>query len=459
MRPPTPATPGPTPAPPSDPTNPTNPTEAQGGTATTPDAATAAAASPASTAPPASREAFRPLAGLRVVTATTYVAGPLAGMTLAQLGAQVLRIDPLGGSPDRGRWPLDAGENSLFWAGLNQGVRSVALDFRSPVGQELAAALITAPGDDAGLFVDNTIGRAFLTHAELSRRRPDLVHVHIEGHPGGRSAVDYSVNPRFGVPLLGRSPESERPVNSVVPAWDIATGHLAVSGLLAGLRRRQVDGSGSRIDLALADVAAAHVANFGWYAEAEERGGDRPRLGNHIYGTFGVDFACRDGARVIAVAITKAQWRDLVRITGTEEVFAALAAAYGADFDVEGERFVHRALIEAALAPWFARHPVDEVLGLAEGTRALVERYRSTAEVARAYRRGEESDVLTEVAYDGGSMLAAVSPLRWHGDHLRTAPPPPFGHDTAWALSTVLGLSDREVADLVDQEVVPRPPS
>src|SRR5438128_2136442 len=93
-----------------------------------------------------------PLAGLRVVEATSFVAGPLAGMTLAQMGATVLRIDSVEGAVDGGRWPLDRAGRSLFWAGLNKGIRSVALDLRHTDGQELAAALVTAPGEGAGLF-------------------------------------------------------------------------------------------------------------------------------------------------------------------------------------------------------------------------------------------------------------------------------------------------------------------
>lgn len=394
------------------------------------------------------------LQGLRVVESTSFVAGPLAGMTLAQMGAEVIRLDPIGGPADAGRWPLANDGSSLFWAGLNKGVRSVAIDFRSPAGQEVAAEIVTAPGEGAGLFVDNTIGREFFSHESLSRRRPDLVHVHIQGFPDGRPAMDYAVNPLYGVPMLTRHPDIERPVNHVLPAWDIATGLLAVSGLLAGLRRRHLDGSGSRIDLALADVAAAHVAHLGWLAEAAERGSDRPRLGNHMFGAFGVDFACADGGRVIAVAITRQQWRDLVRLTETAGVFDALATSMGADFDVEGERFEHRTVIEAVLAPWFARRKVAEVLGAAEGTRVMVAAFRSPTQVVDAFRRGQESPVLREVERPGGAMLTATSPLRWDDEYVPALSAPRFGADTEWALGDVLGLTTREIGRLAASGVI-----
>ena len=396
-----------------------------------------------------------PLRGLRVVESTSYVAGPLAGMTLAQLGAEVIRIDPIKGASDAGRWPLSRNGTSLFWAGLNKGVKSIGVDLSSPAGQEVATALITAPGDDAGLFVDNTVGRACFAYEHLRARRADLVHVHIQGYPDDSPAMDYAVNPRFGVPMLTRPLDTDRPVNHVLPAWDIATGQLAVSGLLAGLRRRSVDGRGSRIDLALADVAAAHVAHLGWLAEVAERGQDRPRLGNHLFGAFGVDFVCGDGGRVIAVAITRQQWRDLVRVTCTEAVFAALASVHGADFSVEGERFENRSLIEAVLAPWFARRTVPEVIAAAKGTRVMIGEFRSVSEVVSSYRSGAESAVLTEIDQPGfGPMLTATSPLRWDTDYAATAPAPRFGDDTEWALTELLGLSAHEIAVLVDNGTV-----
>ena len=395
-----------------------------------------------------------PLGGLRVVETTSFVAGPLAGMTLAQLGAEVIRLDPASGPADAGRWPLDREGHSLFWSGLNKGVRSVALDFRSSEGQELASALITAPGEDAGLFVDNTIGREFLSWEALSAQRTDLVHVHIQGHPDGRPAMDYAVNPAYGVPMLTRQVDSERPINHVLPAWDIATGLLAVSGLLAGLHRRRQDGVGSRIDLALADVAAAHVAHLGWLAEAAERGGDRPRLGNHMFGAFGVDFACADGRRVIAVAITRQQWSDLVRLTGSTAVFDSLAESTGADLSVEGQRFEHRAIIEAVLAPWFAARTAAQVLNAAADSRVMVGEFRSPKEVVDAYRRGEESPVLVEVEQGGSPVLTGTSPLRWNRAYAVPRPAPDFGADTEWALADVLGLSAHEIGRLADAGVV-----
>ena len=90
------------------------------------------------------------LTGMRIVEGSAFVAAPLGGMTLAQLGADVIRFDPIGGGLDARRWPVTATGRSLFWAGLNKGKRSIAVDIGSPRGRDLVAALVAAPGPDAG---------------------------------------------------------------------------------------------------------------------------------------------------------------------------------------------------------------------------------------------------------------------------------------------------------------------
>ena len=227
---------------------------------------------------------------MQVVECASYVAGPTGGLTLAQLGAEVIRIDPVGGGHDHRRWPLAPNGESHYWSSLNKGKRSVVLNLRAPEGQELAVALITAPGAGRGLLIDNVVGRPWLAHDALKTKRPDLIHLRVQGHPDGRPAVDYTVNAGVGVPQITGQEGTTGPVNHVLPAWDLITGVSVAAGLLAALHDRERTGEGAFIELALADVALAGVANLGWLSEAEQRGGDRPRQGNHLYGSFASDF-------------------------------------------------------------------------------------------------------------------------------------------------------------------------
>jgi 2-methylfumaryl-CoA isomerase len=111
------------------------------------------------------------LAGLRVIEGSAFVAAPLGGMTLAQLGADVIRFDQIAGGLDYHRWPLADDGQSLFWAGLNKGKRSIQIELRSEAGRELATALIAVPGENAGLFLTNFLARDWLEYDGLARAR------------------------------------------------------------------------------------------------------------------------------------------------------------------------------------------------------------------------------------------------------------------------------------------------
>ena len=180
------------------------------------------------------------LAGMRVVEGCAFVAAPSGGMTLAQLGAEVIRFDPPGGGLDAKRWPVTGNGASLYWAGLNKGKKSFAVDITRPEGQELASALITAPGENAGLFLTNFPARGWLGYKTLKLRRPDLIYLAITGDRHGGSQVDYTVNSRVGFPSLTGMPGEDEPVNHVLPAWDLVTGQMAAVGLLAADRQRRI---------------------------------------------------------------------------------------------------------------------------------------------------------------------------------------------------------------------------
>lgn len=399
-----------------------------------------------------------PLAGLRIVEFASFVAGPSAGMNLAQLGAEVIRIDPLHGGPDARRWPVSHGTgSSLYWSSLNRGKKSVTIDVRSRDGQELVLALATLPGPDAGILMDNQIGRPWLSYDALAKRRPDMIRMHIGGRADGGPAVDYTVNTEVGVTDLTGPGDSRTPVNHVLPAWDYLAGMTAATGLLAALRRRDRTGEGADLKIALADVAFAGVANLGWLSEVRERG-DRARHGNYVYGTFGVDFEAADGERVMVVALTPRQWAALGRATGTETALAALEEAAGADFAREDDRYVHREVIAALMRPWFRVRSSGEVGAALTEAGVLWSRYRTMADVVADFEAGLTSPVLAEVDQPGiGSVISARSPIRDCGEYGPTAVAPALGADTDEVLTEMLGLQSTELGRLHDAGVLEQP--
>ena len=222
---------------------------------------------------------------MRVVEISSFVAVPLAGMTLGQLGAEVVRVDPIDGAADYLRWPVTDEGTSIYWAGLNKGKRSVAADFRSPEGQDLVQRLIA----DAGVLITNVAGREWHSYDTLTRLRPDLIHVEVSGRADGGTGVDYTVNAGLGFPMVTGPADLATPVNHVLPAWDVTCGIYAALSVVTALRHRDATGQGQRISIPLENVALATAGNLSFLTEVMVNGTTRDRIGNSIYGQYGQD--------------------------------------------------------------------------------------------------------------------------------------------------------------------------
>ena len=397
------------------------------------------------------------LDGMRVVEGSAFVAAPLGGMTLAQLGADVIRFDAIGGGLDYDRWPVTPENRSLFWDGLNKGKRSIAIDLRSARGQEIVTNLITAPGADNGLFLTNFPARGWLDPESLRQRRSDLVMVVIAGHRDGRTAVDYTVNPSVGFPAVTGPKDDPRPVNHLLPAWDCITGQMAAVGLLAAERHRRSTGEGQVVRIALADVALAMLGNLGKIAEVSINGSDRPKDGNYLYGAFGRDFETLDGKRVMVVALTSTQWRNLYTATGLLAEFDALGAKMGIDLGTAGSRFRVRREIAKILAPWFHARMLGEVEQLFAHHRVCWAPYRTIREVVEKNPDcSTQNPMFSMVDHPGvGTYLTPGSPLEFGAlERPEAVRAPLLGEHTDEILGEVLGMGEREIGQLHDARVV-----
>ena len=396
------------------------------------------------------------LTGMRVVEASAFVAGPSCALHLAQFGADVIRIDQIGGGPDFRRWPLDAESGaSLYWEGLNKSKRSVALDLGRPEGRELAVRIATAPGDNAGLFVTNYPVDGFLSFERLSARRGDLVCVRIMGWPDGRPAVDYTVNAAVGVPEMTGNSDDPRPVNHVLPAWDLLAGAYAAFTLVSAERARRADGLGREIRVPLSDVAIASLGHLGQIGEVRTTGEDRARLGNQLYGAFGRDFVAKDGERLRVVAITLRQWTSLVDILGLKDPVAGLEAELGVRFDRdEGARFQHRdrlnPMIETAIA---SRTAADLTSAFVAGA-VCWSRYRTLKQATDGDPYFSAANpMLATIDHPSGRRYPAAGAAATIPSEVRQPPrpAPALGAHTDEVLSEILGLSAAEIARLRDE--------
>ena len=398
------------------------------------------------------------LHGLRVVEGSAFVAAPLGGMTLAQLGADVIRFDPIGGGLDARRWPLTAdGSTSLFWTGLNKGKRSIAVDFRRPEGQALLTQLICAPGDGAGLFSTNFPARGWLAYEALRAHRTDLIMVNLVGRRDGGSEVDYTVNPQLGVPAITGPVTPDHPVNHVFPAWDAIAGHQIAIALLAAERHRSRSGQGQFVSLALKDVGIAMLGHLGLIGEVQVSDTDRARFGNDLYGAFGRDFATKDGRRAMVVGLTDQQWQTLQTATGIGDGVAALATRLGLDLNDEGNRFRAREEIAALLAPWFASRTLAEVGEAFAKARVTWGPYRTMRQaLAEDTDLSAANPMLQWLEQPGvGRLLAAATPIDFAAfARMPVSPAPRLGEHTDEILLDVLGLPSVEVGRLRDAGVV-----
>jgi 2-methylfumaryl-CoA isomerase len=398
------------------------------------------------------------LSDLRIVEFSAFVAAPLGGMTMAQFGAEVIRIDPLKGGIDHYRWPVTDEGASIYWAGLNKAKRSVALALDKPEGRELAKAIATAPGPGAGIVLTNLPPLPGLDYASLKAARDDMIMLRLIGNRDGSAAVDYTVNAASGFPLV--TGDGSKPINNVLPAWDVATGLYLSTALLAAEGHRTRTGQGQEVVAALADVTLAMVGHLGYIGDVQINGRSRPPLGNDLYGSFGRDFATADGKRVMIIALTPRQWRALGRATGLGEALGAIGPRLGVDLDTEAGRFDAREAIAELVTPWCAARTLAEIETAFAGSGVLWGPFQDFATLVGSDPRCSTANPLfAEIDQPGiGRYLAPGLPLDFSAAPRQpTRPAPLLGEHTDQVLAEVLGLSAAEIGRLRDSGIAAGP--
>src|SRR5712691_5086018 len=400
----------------------------------------------------------RLLEDLRIVEFSAFVAAPLGGMTMAQFGAEVIRIDPIGGAIDYNRWPVTASGASLYWAGLNKAKRSVALALDKPEGRELARAIATAPGSGGGIVLSNLPPLAGLDYASLKAARDDIIVLRLTGNRDGSAAVDYTVNAASGFPLV--TGPAGAPVNHVLPAWDIAAGLYLATALLAAERHRGRTGAGQEVAAALSDVMLAMVGHLGYVGDVHINGRARPAIGNDLYGSFGRDFATADGRRVMIIALTPRQWRALGRTTGLADKLALVGTMMEVDLETESGRFEARDAIAALIARWCMGKTLAEITAAFAGTGVLWGPFQDFVGLVREDPRASPANPLfAEIDQPGiGRYPMPGLPFDFTAAPRQpTSPAPRLGEHTDLVLSQILGLPAAEIGRLHDARIAAGP--
>lgn len=278
---------------------------------------------------PAETGAAGPLAGLRVVELARVLAGPWAGQTLADLGAEVIKVEAPRGDDTRQWGPpfvtRDDDVSAAYFHSTNRGKASVTIDFRTPEGKARLLELL----DGADILIENFkvggLAKHGLDYASLKDQFPRLIYCSITGFGqtgpyATRAGYDFIVQGMSGLMSVTGDPEGQ-PQKSGVAITDLFTGVYATTGILAALHLRAQTGKGQQVDMALLDVAVAMTSNQGMnYLTSGTVPG---RMGNaHVNLTPYQVFDCADGHIIIATG-NDGQYQRLCELLGLEEMARA----------------------------------------------------------------------------------------------------------------------------------------
>lgn len=397
------------------------------------------------------------LKGLRVVEGSAFVAAPTCGLYLAQMGAEVIRFDNIGGGPDFRRWPLADNGMSLYWEGLNKAKKSVAIDLGRPEGREIAQRLAAAPGEDGGLFVTNFPVEGFLGYDKLKALRDDLICVRVMGWADGSQGMDYTINSALGLPLMTGPVGDERPVNHVLAAWDLLTGAYCAFAMVSALLARMRGMGGREIRAPLSDIGAATMANLGFTAETMLTGHQRPRMGNDVFGAFGRDFTTRDGVKLMLLCITPKQWEKALDVLGIGAGVAAVETDLGVSFARdEGLRFTHRDRLYPLFEQAFAAKTAAELTPAFDAGGVTWGSYQTMEAALSDTRLFKDNPLFEAVKHPSGLTYPAPGAMGTIPQDVRgpVTPAPKLGQHTDEVLADVLGMSGGEIAKLHDAGVV-----
>jgi crotonobetainyl-CoA:carnitine CoA-transferase CaiB-like acyl-CoA transferase len=293
------------------------------------------------------------LSGITVLEFSRVLAGPWCGMMLADLGAEVIKVEDFGGDDTRGLGPPFKDGLSAYFACCNRNKRSIALDLRNPASRPLVEALVRS----ADVLVENyrtgTAEALGLGHEALAAINPRLVYCSISGYgregPGAqRPGYDFVVQAEAGLMSI-TGPADGEPSKVGVAVADLATGQNAAIAILAALRERDASGRGQRIEVSLFDTQLSWLANVG--SNVLFTGADAPRYGNaHASIVPYQAFAASDRRFVLAVASEKL-WRAACRALERPDW------AEHPDYRDNASRVRNREVLCAALAALFATRP------------------------------------------------------------------------------------------------------
>ncbi|WP_328778330.1 CoA transferase [Streptomyces canus] len=398
------------------------------------------------------------LAGIRVLDLSRILAAPLATQMLADLGAEVIKVERPGSGDDSRTYgpPFAPGpegdrtDTAAFYLSCNRNKRSVTVNHASTEGQELIRALAARSDVLVENFRTGTLAKYGLDHESLRALNPRLVYLSVTGFGqtgpyADRPGYDGIFQAMSG--MMSVSGHPEEPMKVGVSMIDILTGLYASTAVLAALRHRDLTGEGQFIDLSLLDCGLASLSHFAMNYLVS---GEVPqRRGNGGYGGIPSQaFPCKD--------------RPIFLVAGNDKQFAAFCAAADRTDLLQDERFAttsariaHREQILPVLAAILRTRTRDEWLTVLDAHDVPAGPYNEMPEVF-ADPQVQHRGMLIEVEDPASGQLPMLAnPIRFTATPVEGyAPPPALGEHTAEVLTALAGVTERQLAALRDRGVV-----
>ena len=374
-----------------------------------------------------------PLAGIRVVEFTHMVMGPTCGMVLADLGAEVIKVEPVEG--DRTRHLLGAGAG--FFPMFNRNKKSIALDLRQPQGLEAAIRLASTADVVAQNFKPGVMTKYGLDYAALSKLNERLIYVNHTGFLPGpyehRTALDEVVQMMGGLAYMTGRPGD--PLRAGTSVNDIMGGMFGAIGAMAALMQRAQTGKGQEIDSALFEnnvfLVGQHMMQYAVTGEAADPMPNRISAWS-VYDVFTV----QDGEQIFLAAVSDAQWRTMCQAFGWADLLA------NPHYTTNNERVRARPALLADLRARLARMDVEQVAKIFEDNAlpyAPISKPEQLLDDPHLLATGGLAEVtLTDGERAGQTAQTTLLPLRMAGERLAVRQNPPrLGEHTAELLASL----------------------
>jgi formyl-CoA transferase len=394
----------------------------------------------------------KPLEGIRVIDLTRVLAGPYCTMLLADLGAEVIKIERPGVGDDARHFVPFVKGQSAYFININRGKKSVVIDLKKPKGRELFLRLVEKADVLVENFAPGTMERLGLGYDVVSKVNPRIIYASIsgfgqEGPYRRKPAYDLIAQAMGGIMSITGWPDSP-PTRVGTAIGDILGALYATIAILAALRAREVTGRGERIDIAMVDcvIQACEAYNMMWLVE----GRVPTRIGNRYEFIYPYDtFRARDGWVAIGVGNDE-MWARLCKAMGREDLINH------EDFNTNMKRVANHARVKEIVEGWTSRLSVREIVEVLEKREIPVAPVFTMKDVWSDEHIVKWRKMLVRIEQPGVGVMPIVgTPFKFNNLTAEVGDPAPLlGQHTREVLMKLLNLSEEEIDELEREGVV-----